>query len=129
DAYTSVPPLNGAVNDARDIATTLQQAGVEDLTLLTDDAATRKSIMAQWQALLDRSGPDDTLVLTYAGHGAQETEWVKGSEEDGLDEVFLLAGFSVEAPGNGERLRDDDLAAMLAAAGGRRVLFLADSCH
>ncbi len=35
----------------------------------------------------------------------------------------------MDAPGNGERLRDDDIAVMLAAAGGRRVLFLADSCH
>lgn len=129
DAYTKVSPLKGAVNDARDIADTLEAAGVRDLTTLYDGQATREAVLASWQDLVSRSAQDDILVLSYAGHGAQEQEWVKGSEEDGMDEVFLLAGFDVAAPGNGERLRDDDVAAMLRAAGGRSVLVLADSCH
>ena len=117
------------MNDARDIAETLQAAGVEDLETLYDAAATREAILTAWQGLIERSAADDVLVLSYAGHGAQEEEWVKGSEADGFDEVFLLAGFDVTAPGNAERLRDDDLAAMLRAAGDRSVLVLADSCH
>ncbi|GAB4533620.1 MAG: caspase family protein [Roseibium sp.] len=129
DAYRHVSPLNGAVNDARDIASTLQAAGVSDLTTLYDEAATREAVLTSWQELLERSAPDDILVLSYAGHGAQEKEWVAGSEEDGMDEVFLLAGFDLTAPGNRERLRDDDVSAMLRAAGGRSVLVLADSCH
>jgi hypothetical protein len=129
DAYENVSPLNGAVNDARDIAATLQAAGVSDLTRLYDEAATREAVLTAWQGLLSRSAPDDILVLSYAGHGAQEKEWVAGSEQDGMDEVFLLAGFDLSAPGNRERLRDDDVSAMLRAAGGRSVLVLADSCH
>lgn len=129
DAYEHVSPLKGAVNDARDIAETLQAAGVEDLQTLYDGAATRDAILTAWQGLIERSAEDDVLVLSYAGHGAQEEEWVEGSEADGLDEVFLLAGFDVSAPGNAERLRDDDLSAMLRAAGERSVLVLADSCH
>ncbi|MEM5584947.1 caspase family protein [Roseibium sp. AS2] len=129
DAYRNVSPLKGAVNDAKDIAATLTAAGVGDLTTLYDGEATREAVLTSWQALLSRSAPDDILVLSYAGHGAQETEWVAGSEKDGMDEVFLLADFSLTAPGNRERLRDDDVAAMLRAAGGRSVLVLADSCH
>lgn len=129
DAYQHVSPLKGAVNDARDIAATLEAAGVEDLTTLYDAAATREAVLTSWQELISRSQPDDILVLSYAGHGAQETEWVAGSEKDGMDEVFLLAGFALTAPGNRERLRDDDVAAMLRAAGERSVLVLADSCH
>ncbi|MES0882299.1 caspase family protein [Roseibium sp. SCP14] len=129
DAYQNVSRLNGAVNDARDIAGTLKAAGVQDLTTLYDQHATRKGILDAWQALVARSNADDVLVLSYAGHGAQEEEWIKGSEEDGYDEVFLLAGFDTSAPGNAERLRDDDVAAMLHAAGERNVLVLADSCH
>lgn len=129
DAYRHVSPLKGAVNDARDIAETLTAAGVQDLTTLFDDDASRAAILTSWQELVARSGPDDVLVLSYAGHGAQEAEWLEGSEEDGLDEVFLLAGFDVSAPGNGERLRDDDIAAMLRAAGQRSVMVIADSCH
>lgn len=129
DAYEHVSPLKGAVNDARDIAGTLKAAGVQDLTTLYDEDATRDAVLSNWQALIERSAPDDVLVLSYAGHGAQEPEWVAGSEDDSMDEVFLLAGFDVAAPGNGERLRDDDVAAMLQAAGERSVLVLADSCH
>lgn len=129
DAYQHVSPLKGAVNDARDIAETLTAAGVTDLTTLYDADASRQAILSSWQDLISRADADDVLVLSYAGHGAQEPEWVKGSEEDGMDEVFLLAGFDIAAPGNGERLRDDDIAAMLRAAGGRSVLVLADSCH
>lgn len=129
DAYANVSPLKGAVNDARDIAETLKAAGVQDLTTLYDGAASREAVLDAWLQLVARAAPDDVLVLSYAGHGAQEREWVAGSEEDGMDEVFLLAGFDVSAPGNGERLRDDDVAAMLRAAGERSVLVLADSCH
>lgn len=129
DAYQHVSPLNGAVNDASDISATLRAAGVQDLTTLYDADASRTAILSAWQALVSRSAPDDVLVLSYAGHGAQEKEWTAGSETDGLDEVFLLAGFDVSAPANGERLRDDDLAMMIRAAGTRRVLILADSCH
>ncbi|WP_299471016.1 caspase family protein [uncultured Roseibium sp.] len=129
DAYQNVSPLKGAVNDAEDIAKTLKAAGVRDLQTFYDEEATRVRILSAWQGLIERSAQDDVLVLSYAGHGAQEKEWVAGSEADGHDEVFLLAGFDVSAPGNGERLRDDDIAAMLRAAGDRSVLVLADSCH
>jgi len=129
DDYRHVSPLKGAVNDAKDIASTLSAAGVRDLQTLYNEEATRSGVLTAWQELIERSAEDDVLVLSYAGHGAQEDEWVEGSETDGLDEVFLLAGFDVSAPGNGERLRDDDVAAMLRAAGGRSVLVLADSCH
>jgi len=129
DDYRHVSPLKGAVNDANDIADTLKAAGVSDLTVLFNGDASRAAVLTAWQDLIARSGKDDILVLSYAGHGAQEKEWVEGSEDDGMDEVFLLAGFDIEAPGNGERLRDDDIAAMLRAAGGRSVMVLADSCH
>ena len=129
DDYEHVSPLKGAVNDAQDIAETLGAAGVRDLTTLLNGSATREGILNAWQELIARSNSEDVLVLSYAGHGAQEKEWAEGSETDGLDEVFLLSGFDIKAPGNGERLRDDDLAAMLRAAGDRNVLILADSCH
>jgi len=129
DTYENVSPLKGAVNDATDIAETLQAAGVSDLTTLFNGDASREAVLAAWEDLVARAEEDDVLVLSFAGHGAQEPEWVEGAEEDGLDEVFLLAGFDLNAPGNGERLRDDDVAVMLRAAGGRSVLVLADSCH
>jgi len=129
DAYETLPKLQGAVNDARDIAQTLNRAGVSDVTLLLDGKAGRDDILAAWTNLVERARPNDRLLFSFAGHGAQEREWLEGSEADGFDEVFMLSGFGPDAPKNGERLRDDDIAAMLRRAGDRQVLVLADSCH
>ncbi len=129
DDYAGVPALKGAVNDAQDIAATLRKSGVQHVTLLTDREVTRAAVMTHWAKMVETSQPGDTLVLTFAGHGAQETEWIKGSERDGRDEVFLMAGFSPGTAANIERLRDDDLFNMFRAAAGRKIIFIADSCH
>ena len=44
------------------------------------------------------------VVLSIAGHGAQEPERVKGSEPDGMENVFLLAGFQPTPAGSQERI-------------------------
>ena len=131
DAYAELPDLAGAVNDARDIARALRGAGVTDLTVLEDGAATRARIVAEWRALTARSARGDTLVLSYAGHGGQEPARRPGTERDGKDEVLLLGGFRSAGPGTRERLPDDELNRWLAEAGerGLRVVFVADACH
>ena len=126
-----IPHLEGAVNDARDLHRALAGAGVEDLVVLVDRAATRNRIAAEWKALVERADPGDTLVLTFAGHGTQEAERVAGSERDGKDEVLLLGGFRYAGPGTRERIRDDALNRWFLDAGGQRlrVIFVADACH
>ena len=131
DAYTELPDLRGAVNDARDVARALAGIGVQDLLVLEDDAATRTQIVDAWWGMLRRAEPGDTLVLTYAGHGGQEPERVSGTERDGRDEVLLLGGFRSTGPGTRERIFDDELNQWFLEAGARdlRVVFVADSCH
>ena len=131
DAYDELHDLAGAVNDVRDVAGALAGAGVDDLVVLEDEAATRARVTAEWRALVARSAPGDTLVLTYAGHGGQEPERVAGSERDGLDESLLLGGFRSSGPGTRERILDDELNQWFAEAGerGLLVVFVADSCH
>ena len=131
DDYLHQARLLGAVNDARDISQALREVGVDDLTVLLDGDATRNNIVAQWQALLDRSRRGDTLVLTYAGHGSQEAERVPGTERDGKDEVLVLGGFSRTGEGTLERIFDDEIHQWLLSAGrkGLRVIFVADACH
>lgn len=121
-------PLHGAVNDARDVAGALETLGA-DVTLLLDGEATRDGIFAAWDAVIAKAAPGDLIVFSYAGHGGQEPEAVPGSEEDGKDETFLLGGFTPEAPGNAQRIRDDEINAMLRRASAQTVLFIADSCH
>ena len=131
DAYDELTDLAGAVNDARDVAGALSRSGVNDLVVLEDDAATRARVTAEWRALVARSAPGDTLVLTYAGHGGQEPARVAGSERDGMDESLLLGGFRSSGPGTRERILDDELNQWFADAGerGLLVVFVADSCH
>ena len=131
DDYVHIQKLQGAVNDARDIGEALDDIGVDDLTVLLDGNATRDRIVAAWRGLLERAAPGDTLVLAYAGHGAQEPERVPRTEDDGQDEVLLLGGFRNAGPGTRERIVDDEINQWFLDAGrkGLRVVFVADACH
>ncbi len=131
DEYAELPDLGGAVNDARDVAQALSGSGIQDLVVLENAEATRARIVEEWTELVRRADSDDTLVLTYAGHGGQEPERVPGAERDGRDEVLLLGGFRSEGSGTRERIFDDELNQWFMEAGerGLRVVFVADSCH
>src|SRR3954451_16523445 len=76
DAYRNVRPLKGAVSDARDIENSLRRMGVADLTTLIDDRADRESVLSTINGLLRRTGRGDLVLLSIAGHGAQEPERV-----------------------------------------------------
>jgi hypothetical protein len=124
--------LAGAVNDAEDIAAALRQAGAAEVVLLTDAAATKAAIEAAWLRLVGIASPGDTLVFSYAGHGGQEPEPPgRHGEADGLNETFILGGYSSIGPAAGERIIDDEVFAWLKLAEERgiEVIFVADSCH
>jgi len=128
DDYAFVPDLHGAVNDATDIAAALEGLGAE-VTLLLDADATRAAILGAWEDILDRARPGDLLVVSFAGHGSNEPEAVPGSEADGRDENFLLAGFAPRGAAAAERIRDDEIAELLARSAELEVIFVADACH
>ena len=131
DEYDTLHDLKGAVNDAYDINDALSATGVDDLVVLVNGDATRDRIVAEWRALLERAEPGDTVVLTYAGHGGQERERVRGTETDRRDETLLLGGFEETGPGTRERFIDDELNRWFLDAGDRglKIIFIADSCH
>jgi hypothetical protein len=131
DSYQFVPQLRGAVADARDIATALRQNGVRDVTALFDAAADRDTVMRTLDELVARTEPGDLVVLTVAGHGVQEPEHIKGSQPDGLDNVFVLAGFDPStAAGTRQRIIGTEFNHVIKQfeARGARVLFVADAC-
>src|SRR5690242_1801904 len=100
DGYQHVRPLKGAVSDARDIENSLRRLGVSDLTTLIDERADRDSVLRALDGLIRRSRRGDLVLLSIAGHGAQEPERVKGSQPDGMDSVFLLPGFATSYEGS-----------------------------
>src|SRR5437763_14309339 len=88
DAYKNVRPLLGAVADARDIESALRHGGVSDVTTLVDEGATRDAVIAALEALIARTAQGDVVILSIAGHGAQEPERVRASQPDGQDAIF-----------------------------------------
>ncbi len=129
--YQSLPPLAGAVNDANDIAASLDKLPDSVVSVLLNEQANHNAIKQQWFAMLERSSPGDTLVFSYAGHGSRVPESVVGSEADGLDDVFVLNGYANTRAGQREIIRDNQLYEWFSAAEGKgvQVLFVADSCH
>ncbi len=129
DDYENLPSLAGAVNDAQDVKLALEAVGAARIHTLLDRAATRAAIFAAWADIIAEAKAGDTVVFSYAGHGGQEPERIKGSEKDGLDEIFQLAGFHTGPSGNGQRIVDDEIHELFVSARHLKIIFVADTCH
>lgn len=130
DAYRHVRPLKGAVADARDIENALRRSGVEDITALIDAKADRATILSSIDSLLARVGSRDLVIFSLAGHGAQEPERVRGTQPDGVENVFLLPGFETSGAGSEQRILGAEFNHFLKQleARGAHVVFVADTC-
>ncbi|MBR0800699.1 caspase family protein [Bradyrhizobium jicamae] len=131
DAYQHVRPLKGSVADARDIEGALHAMGTADVVTLIDGDANRTNILQNISALVQRTNPNDQIILSIAGHGAQEPETTKGSEPDGMQDVFVLPGFEPTAEGSKERILGSEFNHFIRQfeLRGAKVLFVADTCH
>ncbi|CCE06326.1 conserved exported hypothetical protein [Bradyrhizobium sp. STM 3843] len=131
DDYQHVRKLKGAVADATDIVTSLRSMGVGDVVALTNAQADRASILREIGALVERTKNNDLIFLSIAGHGTQEPERIKGSEPDGMENVFLLPGFETTAAGSIERILGSEFNHFIRQfeLRGAKVIFVADTCH
>lgn len=131
DAYQHVRPLKGAVADARDIQSTLRAMGVRDVITLIDAQAERTAFLREIRGLVDRTKANDLVFLSIAGHGTQEPERIKGSQPDGMENVFLLASFEPTDTGSQQRILGSEFNHFIKQfeARGAQVVFVADTCH
>lgn len=115
--------LSGCVNDAHDWSAALTARGFSTRTLI-DSKATKKAMIAEIGDLIGNAARNDSVVLTYSGHGT----WVpdqSGDEPDGRDEA--LCPWDI---GDGEVLLDDELHTLLRQrVAGVRIVIISDSCH
>ncbi|MEL6794731.1 MAG: caspase family protein, partial [Pseudomonadota bacterium] len=94
DDYVYQTPLKGAANDARDIALAMQGRDMARVEVLLNQAASKEAVTAAWNSLLAEAQAGDTIIFTYAGHGAAEPD-LNGDERtatypnDDKDEAFL----------------------------------------
>ncbi|MEK1946567.1 MAG: caspase family protein, partial [Ensifer adhaerens] len=71
DVYPHEVSLDGAVKDARDLAQALKAADVRTIREFINEQATKDAIRAGWLELVGAATKGDTIIFTYAGHGAQ----------------------------------------------------------
>jgi hypothetical protein len=131
DDYQHVRKLKGATADAHDIESSLTTMGVRDVTALIDAKADRSSVLREISALVARTRTNDIVFLSIAGHGAQEPERIKGSQPDGMEDVFLLPGFEPTPAGSQQRILGSEFNHFIRQfeLRGAKVLFIADTCH
>lgn len=126
--YAHAPQLDVPITaaDANAVALVLrdpQYCGYlpEQVTLLSDAAASREGILAALDGLAARAGEGDTVFIFYAGHG-----------EYGDDGYYLtthdtqLAGRKV-AVGTG--IREAELIAKLRTIKAKRLVLIVNACH
>jgi hypothetical protein len=135
DRYALLGPryqLAGCVNDAELMQRILQdQFGfpASNITLLTDEAATRAAVLTAMDAFAARVGPDDIAVICYSGHGSQMTDR-EGDEPDGLDET-IVPHDSGRHPHPNRDITDDEIYTWLLGLTGVTpyVTLIFDCCH
>ena len=126
--YKAVEHLMGSLNDVaamRQILTTRWGFTPDNIVTLTEEAATRAAILAALNRLVSESGPNDTVVFHYSGHGSQVKD-LNGDEEDGLDET--LVPYDGRTPGVPD-IVDDELDVIFSKLRTNTALVILDSCH
>lgn len=126
DTY-AVKPLDGCVADAQLIAQLLRERfefAEDNIRVLLNGDASRDAVLAELDALVDRTGPDDVAFVYYAGHGSM-VEDDNGDEGTGFDNTFCVC----EDPR--QDIRDDELAQRLETLGARtpHTVLVIDACN
>jgi hypothetical protein len=141
DEYPYCPPelqLQGCVNDLlvwQDLLTS-PSAGFDfaasGITRVENAQATRDGILAAFDELAEKAGPDDVVFVQYSGHGSQVPEAIPGSAGNQLSETIVPSDARNPAD-NGPRkdITDDEIHQKLLALVAKtpRVTLVFDSCH
>jgi uncharacterized caspase-like protein len=116
-AYRHWPKLDTPLADAQAVSEALKQHFGFQVTLLQN--ATRQQMLAALSRLRNQTGPDDQVLVYYAGHGEMDQDtargyWipVDGQEKDIAQWVSVI-----------------DVTDQLAAMPARHVMVIADSCY
>ena len=123
-----LPPLKGAINDARTLSLMLMRDfgfDPRNVLVLADAQATKAGLLGSIGALLDGTRAGDELVLFASTHGSHIPDQ-DGDDEDGYDEVLVAHDHDWERA----VLSDDELARVLAKVpDGVRLTAIWDTCH
>ena len=121
--------LRGCVNDVADLSAALTEFGgfkKSDIDVLTDEAATKKAMMAGIKALVKASKKGDVALLHYSGHGSHVPDAEPNRDEaDGRDEILCPTDLNWD-----DTLRDDWLRTTFDdLRAGVNLTVIMDCCH
>ncbi|HEY6830722.1 MAG TPA: caspase family protein, partial [Gemmatimonadaceae bacterium] len=131
DAYGKQYPLDGCVNDARAMVDVLQEKfgfPQENVTLLTDAAATKEAILRGLDDIVDATNRGDVALFYYAGHGSRLD--AKISKASGFTTALCPVDVTTGG-GNPYFLLDDELHERLLDLAERTsfITVIIDACH
>lgn len=112
--------LTLAAADARRLAHAVGQSRLyksKETTVLVDQEASRNAVLAQLGAMVESAGGEDTIVVSFAGHGLRDDDALR----------LVLSSTSLDDLA-GTSLAFADVAARLKSARAR-VIVLLDVCH
>ncbi len=129
--YERVRPLKYADKDASAFHEyLLQQVGIpqKQVTFLTNDDATLFNLKRTLGTDLKRkAGPQDTVIIYYAGHGAPETD-AMSPDGDGLEKYLIpYDADPQDLYSTGLPMREVETIFRRLSA--ERVIFITDSCY
>jgi hypothetical protein len=125
DHYRGWRRLTNAVSDAQGVLALFERLGFERLaTPLLDDAATGKAIQELVMDDLRELGPEDSLVLFYAGHGATRTDRPGGEE---VKTGYLIPVDATDRAATWIEL--DGWLRAVAKLPAKHILVILDACH
>jgi len=128
--YPKVKPLPETVlNDARDLRALLTDPAAcgypaAQVTQLLNGEAIGESIRAGLSALAARTGPKDTAVVFFSGHGAYDPAGGGGDSHQ-----YILPHDCDPADLPNTAIPGDEMTALLGEIKAGRLLVLFDSCH
>lgn len=115
--YEYLPSLQTAINDAKEIDRILREHYGFTTTVLLD--AGRSQIMNGFNKVREQLGPDDSLLIYYAGHGefdkaVGKAYWLPTNAQPDNDTNWIIV---------------DNITSNIKRMSSRHILVVADSCY
>lgn len=121
--YRHLRRLSCAAHDAQDLAEVVSHsAGPAQVRLLLDGEATKPAILSGLTWLADSTGPEDTAIVFFSGHGGRA-----GGHEDAA--ACFCPAEALSHGLVGMCLTGGELTAALRAVRSERLVVLIDACY
>jgi filamentous hemagglutinin family protein len=114
---SNIPSLNGAINDADEVAKVFKDKMGYDVRVIHN--GTRADIVRALNKVADETGSKDSVVLYYAGHGYQMDDTKMG--------YWIPSDASTSNPGNW--ISNSDINKMLTNITAKQTILVSDSCY